>query len=136
MSGAKSDTTSGNTRVIVGTATGYAAWAAEKGLFGSDAAWNATPERWGGWANAFVYTYGDELAAGTLAIMAISFDDGGDPVITTAPIVEGRTEFSPAVIGSPDLEDWNLPVYLDCDGDNWTLPPGESANFFRVRLEE
>ena len=28
------------------------------------------------------------------------------------------------------------PVTLQQGGDNWTLPAGKSANFFRVRLEE
>ena len=44
--------------------------------------------------------------------MAISFDADGKPVITTAPVEEGHTDFAASVIGS------------------------ESANFFRVRLEE
>ena len=117
---------------------GYAAWAAAKGLTGADAAWDAKPALWGGkWENAFIYTYGEGLADGTLAIMNISFDVNGKPVITTAPVVEGHTDFTPAVIGTPTLDNWSLPVVLENkSGDEWTLPVGESANFFRVRLSE
>ena len=35
-----------------------------------------------------------------------------------------------------DADDWTSPVILDRSGDDWTLPVGESANFFRVRLSE
>ena len=117
---------------------GYAAWAAEKGLTGVDAAWDAKPSKWGGeWANAFIYTYGEGLAGGTLAIMNISFDVNGKPVITTTPVVEGHTDFTPAVIGTPNLQNWTSPVMLENkSGNDWTLPAGKSAHFFRVRLSE
>ena len=68
--------------------------------------------------------------------MNISFDTNGKPVITTTPVVEGHDDFTPAVIGAPALDDWASPVFLDRSGDDWTLPTGESANFFRVRLSE
>ena len=101
-------------------------------------AWDAKPTKWGGkWENAFIYTFGEGLADGTLAIMNISFDANGKPVITTTPVVEGRDDFMPAVIGTDDLQDWTSPVMLENkSGDDWTLPVGASANFFRVRLSE
>ena len=119
-------------------AGGYAAWAAEKGLIGADAAWDAKPALWGGeWENGFIYTYGEGLADGTLPIMSIAFDVNGKPVITTTPVVEGHTDFTPAVIGTPVLDNWSSPVVLENkSGDDWTLPAGKSANFFRVRLSE
>ena len=117
---------------------GYAAWAAEKVLTGADAAWDAKPDLWGGeWENAFIYTYGEGLAGGTLAIMNISFDVNGKPVITTTPVVKGHDDFTPAVIGAPTLDNWSSPVVLENkSGNDWTLPAGKSANFFRVRLSE
>ena len=112
--------------------------AAEKGLTGAGAAWDAKPALWGGkWENGFIYTFGEGLADGTLAIMNISFDSDGKPVITTAPVVEGHTDFTPAVIGTPNLQSWSSPVMLENkSGDDWTLPVGASANFFRVRLSK
>lgn len=116
---------------------GYAAWVAEKGLRGADAAWDAKPALWGGkWENGFVYTYGEGLADGTLAIMNISFDVNGKPVITTTPVVEGHTDFIFQVIGTETLDDWSSPVFLNRNGNDWTLPVGTSAHFFRVRLSE
>jgi len=47
-----------------------------------------------------------------------------------------RCEFSPAVIGSQAVKDWTAPVVLENAGDDWKLPAGKSANFFRVRLTE
>lgn len=130
-------TENGNTWIFEGGLSGFAAWAAEKGLAGGDAEWDAKPAMWGGsWANAFVYTYGEGLADGTIAIMSISFDMNGKPVITTAPVVEGHTDFTAVVVGSESVGDWASPVTLQQNGDNWTLPAGKSANFFRVRLEE
>ena len=118
--------------------SGYAAWVAEMGLTGANAACDAKPDLWGGkWENAFIYTYGEGLADGTLAIMNISFDSDGKPVITTAPVIEGRDDFTPAVIGTPNLQNWTSPVVLENkSGDEWTLPAGKSANFFRVRLSK
>ena len=130
-------TVDGNTWIFEGGLSGFAAWAAEKGLSGDDAEWDAKPAMWGGsWANAFVYTYGEGLADGTIAIMSISFDTNGKPVITTAPVVEGHTDFTAEVVGSESVGDWASPVTLQQNGNNWTLPAGKSANFFRVRLEE
>ena len=34
------------------------------------------------------------------------------------------------------LEDWSEPVFLERNGNDWTLPAGESAQFFRVQLRE
>ena len=68
--------------------------------------------------------------------MSISFDMNGKPVITTAPVVEGHTDFTAAVVGSELVGDRASPVTLQQNGNDWTLPAGESANFFRVRLEE
>ena len=131
------DTTSGSTRVIErGELSGYELWAAGQGLSGAEAAWDAKPSIWNGWSNGFIYTFGEGLADGTIHIMAIWFDADGNPVITTTPVVEGRTDFTPAVIGTTTLDDWTAPVFLDRDGNDWTLPPGASANFFRVRLTE
>ena len=118
-------------------AGGYAAWAAEQGLAGDDAAWDAKPSKWGGeWANAFIYTFGEGLVDGTINIIGISFDANGRPVITTAPVVAGHDDFSAAVIGAEDLRDWSSPVYLERDGNEWTLPANAEAHFFRVRLSE
>ena len=64
--------------------------------------------------------------------MTISFNAVGKPVITTPP--EVGTGVTPAVIGTSALDNWNSPVVLERDGDNWTLPAGKSASFFRVRL--
>lgn len=37
----------------------------------------------------------------------------------------------------PRFGNWTLPVVLENkSGDDWTLPVGESANFFRVRLSK
>ena len=130
-------TVDGNTWIFEGGLSDFAAWAAEKGLTGDDAAWDAKPTMWGGsWANAFVYTYGEGLADGSIAIMSITFDTNGKPVITTAPVVEGHTDFTAAVVGSESVGDWVSPVTLQQNGNDWTLPAGKSANFFRVRLEE
>ena len=91
---------------------------------------------WNGWANAFIYAYGEGLADGSVAIMTISFDSTGKPVITTTPVIEGHTDFTPAVIGSPSLDSWTSPVILIQSGNSWSLPSGQSANFFRVRLTD
>ena len=110
----------------------FAVWAAGNGLSGADAAWDATPSKWGGnWANAFIYTYGFGLT-NSVPLMTISFNAVGKPVITTPP--EVGTGFTPAVIGTSALDNWKSPVVLERDGDNWTLPSGKSANFFRVRV--
>jgi len=50
--------------------------------------------------------------------------------------VEGHTDFMAAVVGSETVGDWASPVTLQQNGDDWTIPDGESANFFRVKLEE
>lgn len=68
--------------------------------------------------------------------MSISFGTDGKPIITTTPVIEGHTDFTPSVIGSSALDSWTSPVILNHSGDNWTLPSGYSANFFRVRLTE
>ena len=131
--------TADNTRTISHEAPpdGFGAWAAYMGLSGDDAEWDAKPAMWGGsWANAFVYTYGEGLADGSVVLMTISFDANGKPVITTAPVVEGHEDFTAEVVGSESVGDWASPVTLQQSGNNWTLPAGESANFFRVRLEE
>ena len=60
----------------------------------------------------------------------------GKPIITTTPVIEGHTDFTPSVIGSSALDSWTSPVILIQSGDTWTLPSGQSANFFRVRLVE
>ena len=118
--------------------SGYAAWAAEKGLSGANAAWDAKPALWGGkWANAFIYTYGEGLADGALVLLDITFDRNNRPVILTAPEIEGRADFTSSVIGTKDVRDWSSPVLLKRNGDDaWTLPLGESANFFRILLNE
>ena len=134
--GLNDETSSDGTTRTLTPAEGFAAWAEEKGLSGADAAWDAKPAMWGGWANAFVYTFGEELADGTVALMTISLDANGKPVITTAPVLEGRTDFTPSVVGSTSLDDWSTPVFLERNGNDWTLPSGQSANFFRVRLTE
>jgi len=56
--------------------------------------------------------------------------------MATTPVLEGRTDFTPAVVGTSALDDWTSPVVLIQSGDTWALPSGESANFFRVRLTE
>lgn len=110
----------------------FAVWAAGNGLSGADATWDATPAKWGGnWANAFIYTYGYGLT-NSVPLMTISFNAVGKPVITTPP--EVGTWFTPTVIGTSALDNWKSPVVLERDGDNWTLPSGKSANFFRVRV--
>jgi len=68
--------------------------------------------------------------------MSISFGTDGKPIITTTPVIEGRTDFTPSVIGSSALDSWASPVILIQSGDTWALPFGQSANFFRVRLTE
>ena len=108
-----------------------------KGWANADAAWDAKPAKWGGrWANAFIYAYGEGLADGTTPLMTISFDAGGNPVVTTPPLVDGHKDFKPAVIGTSSLDDWTSPVILEQSGGTWALPAGKSANFFRVRLTE
>ena len=126
------------TRIITGSgsASGYAAWATVKELAGADAAWDAKPAKWNGWANAFIYTYGEGLADGTKPLMTISFDSNGKPIVTTAPVVEGHIDFTPVIIGTSALDDWTSPVILIQSGNTWSLPSGQSANFFRVRLAE
>ena len=110
----------------------FAVWAAGNGLSGADAAWDATPVKWGGnWANAFIYTYGYGLT-NSVPLMTISFNAVGKPVITTPQ--EVGTGFTPTVIGTSALDNWKSPVVLERDGNNWTLPSGKSANFFRVRM--
>ena len=137
IDGGPSSATPGYFTLNAAPSGGYAAWAMEKGLTGADAAWDAKPAMWGGtWENGFIYTYGEGLADGSLAIMNISFDANGEPVITTAPVVEGHTDFTSAVIGTPTLDEWSSPVILNRSGDDWTLPKGAAANFFRVRLTE
>ena len=118
-----------------GAESGYGAWAVSVGLAGK-----GTAAAMGGYglddkvANAFIYAFGD--AATNAPLMTISFDTNGKPVITTAPVVEGHTDFTAEVVGSESVGDWASPVTLQQSGDNWTLPAGKSANFFRVRLEE
>ena len=118
-----------------GAESGYGAWAVSVGLAGK-----GTAAAMGGYglddkvANAFIYAFGD--AATNAPLMTISFDANGKPVITTAPVVDGHTDFTAAVVGSETVGDWASPVTLQQSGDNWTLPAGKSANFFRVRIEE
>ncbi len=116
----------------------YAVWAKENGLTGADADWEAKPAIWGGeWANAFIYTYGEGLANGTLKLMDISFDEQGIPVITTAPVVEGHNDFIGVVIGVSTLQDWSNPIVLENKtGESWMLPTGRRANFFKVKLDK
>ena len=73
ISGSLSDVTTGSTRVLEakGESSAFAAWAAGNGLAGADAAWDAKPAKWNGWANAFIYTYGEGLADGA---------QGSDPI--------------------------------------------------------
>ena len=41
------------------------------------------------------------------------------------------------MIVTPNLQNWTSPVVLENkSGDDWTLPAGKTANFFRVRLSE
>lgn len=130
------DSTTGSTRVIARNG-GIGTWAAAKGLRGADAEWDAKPAMWGGkWANAFIYTYGEGLANGTTALMSIKFDAYGRPIVTTAPVIEGRTDFSASIIGVPSLDNWDNPVILNRRGNDWTLPSGKAANFFRVKLSK
>ena len=122
-------------RYTGGAESGYGAWAVSVGLAGK-----GTAAAMGGYglddkvANAFIYAFGD--AATNAPLMAISFDTNGKPIITTASVVEGHTDFTAEVVGSESVGDWASPVTLQQNGDNWTLPAGKSANFFRVRLEE
>lgn len=54
-----------------------------------------------------------------------------------AVVVEGHDDFTPAVIGTPNLQNWTSPVMLENkSGNDWTLPAGAAANFFRVRLSK
>lgn len=121
---------------------GYAAWVAERGLTGADAAWDAKPARWGGaWENAFVYTFGEGLSDGTIALMRLTFDSDRRPIITTAPVVQGHVDFKVKVVGTTNLKDWGNPVSLNLvgtipTGGEWMLPDGAEAWFFRVRLSE
>ena len=121
-------------RYTGGAESGYGAWAVSVGLAGK-----GSEAAMGGYglddkvANAFIYAFGD--AATNAPLMAISFDANGKPVITTAPVVEGHTDFTAEVVGSESVGDWASPVTLQQNGNDWTLPAGESANFFRVRLE-
>ena len=118
-----------------GAESGYGAWAVSVGLAGK-----GTVAAMGGYglddkvANAFIYAFGD--AATNAPLMTISFDVNGKPVVTTPPVVEGHTDFTAAVVGSESVGDWASPVTLLQIGNDWTLPAGESANFFRVRIEE
>ena len=118
-----------------GAESGYGAWAVSVGLAGK-----GTAAAMGGYglddkvANAFIYAFGD--AATNAPLMTISFDTNGKPVITAAPVVEGHTDFTAAVVGSESVGDWASPVTLQQNGNDWILPAGKSANFFRVRLEE
>jgi len=117
----------------------FSSWAAEQGLVGDDAAWDAKPARWGGkWANAFIYTYGEGLAAEKDAtpLMEIGFDANGLPVITTAPELDGRSGFTAKVLGTLDVSDWKTPVELvrDSGTNAWSLPAETEANFFKVQL--
>ena len=57
-------------------------------------------------------------------------------MVTTLPVLAGHTDFHAQVVGSSSLEDWTHPVFLIRNGNDWTLPPGQSANFFRLRLGE
>lgn len=121
---------------------GYSEWTKEQGLVGAEAAWDAKPARWGGeWENAFVYTFGEGLASGANVFVRLTFDSDRRPIVTTAPIVPGHQDFTIEVVGTPDLKDWTNPVPLNClgpcaEGEEWILPQGEEAQFFRVRLSE
>lgn len=68
--------------------------------------------------------------------MSIPFGTDGKPIITTAPVLEGRTDFTPSVIGSSAVDSWTSPVILNQSGNTWSLPSGYSANFFCVWLTE
>ena len=118
---------------IIECGEGYAAWVVEVGLSGDDAEWDATPDIWGGWENAFVYLYGEDIVDGYATLIDISIDEDGKPVITTAP-EEWREDVTATVVGSSSLSDWSNPVILEQDGDEWTLPTGAKANFFRLIL--
>ena len=50
--------------------------------------------------------------------------------------MEGRDDFTFWAIGVSTLDDWSEPVCLDRNGNDWTLPAGELAQFFRVQLSE
>lgn len=116
--------------------TGYAAWVVEKELAGDDAAYDAKPALWGGaWANGLIYTFGEGLTNGSPLLLNISVN-ANVPLLTTAPVIDGHDDFTVQVIGTDDLRDWSDPVILNRDGNEWTLPLGEEAHFFRVRLSE
>ena len=116
--------------------SGYEAWALDKGLTGDDAAWNAKPAMWGGkWENAFIYTYGEGIIDGSRVLLDIYIDEAGEPVILTAPVLRRDRKFQSTVIGTPALDDWSSPVFLDpVREDTWMLKKGDSANFFRLRM--
>ncbi|MCR5751766.1 MAG: hypothetical protein K6G91_07380 [Kiritimatiellae bacterium] len=124
---------SGKGRVIEAVG-GYAAWAVEKGLIGEDADWDAAPDMWEGWENAFVYLYGEGIVDGSEVLIDISFDSQGKPFITTAPVVGNRSDITATVVGSSSLGNWSNPVVLEQSGDTWTLPTGSEAHFFRLVL--
>jgi len=48
--------------------------------------------------------------------------------------VPGHDLFLPSVRGSTAVDDWKGAVELKCDGNVWSLKPGDEANFFRVQL--
>lgn len=118
--------------------TDYDDWAAEEGLLGSDSGKSGRSLKLGGRTqNAFVYKYGEGLLDGTLNLLEISIGSDGKPVITTPQVIKGRVDFTPAVIGTDNLQDWSSPVFLENNyGNDWTLPAGEDAKFFRLRLIE
>lgn len=116
------------------TLGGYGQWAMTQGLSGANAAWDAVSGKWGDWPNAFIYTFGDGLLWGT-RILDIAIRSG-EPVITTAPVETGHTDFDMKMIGTPNLQNWSSPVILNRTGNEWTLPVGAEANFFKVRLSE
>lgn len=91
---------------------------------------------WGGkWENAFIYTYGEGIIDGSRVLLDIYIDEAGEPVILTAPVLRRDREFKSTVIGTPAIDDWSSPVFLDPVRENtWMLKKGDSANFFRLRM--
>ena len=137
-----------DTLVTEGMTTVYAHWAAGCPFtMGGDAAWTQEPD--GSWRSGAIANYQETWIAtnitgrGTLSfkwkvssdsvpLMTISFNAVGKPVITTP--AEVGTGATAEVIGSSALTNWTSSVSLNRDGNSWTLKPGDSANFFRVRV--
>jgi len=118
------------------SASGYAAWVAEKGLTGSDAAFEKVTN---GIANGVRYAFDIDPAVATVGepIIKVVRDADGNPVVETRALASGRSDVTFVILASEDLKDWTTLVPMkQFTTDGYWKPTAseESAYVFPAQL--